>query len=76
MKADNALEVLLNLDQAAEGTVQSRQKRMDLPPGVLHPKRLLASDGTSKSPVVMVSLIWYMHSNDYVTIFARIFRFK
>ena len=72
MKADNVLKVLLNLDQAAEGTVQSRQKRMapDLPPGVLHPKRLLASDGTSKSPVVMVSLIWYMHSNDYVTIFA------
>ena len=41
MKADKALEVFLNcVDQAAEGTVQSRQKRTasDLPPRVLHPK--------------------------------------
>lgn len=56
MKADNALEVLLSLDQATEGR---RQKRMapDVPPGVLHPKRLVTSEGSLKSPVVMVSLI-------------------
>lgn len=59
MKADNALEVLLSLDQATEGAMQSRQKRMapDVPPGVLHPKRLVTSEGSLKSPVVMVSLI-------------------
>ena len=60
MKADNALETLLNSNQAVEGTVQSRQKWMapDLPPGVLHPKRLFASDdNSSKSPVVTVSLM-------------------
>ena len=60
MKADKALEVFLNcVNQSTEGTVQSRQKRAapDLPPAVLHPKRLLASDGPLKSPVVTVSLV-------------------
>ena len=60
MKADKALEVFLNfVNQSMEGTVQSRQKRAasDLPPAVLHPKRLFASECPLKSPVVTVSLI-------------------
>ena len=57
MKADKALEVFLNcVDQSTEGTVQKRAAP-DLPPAVLHPKRLLASDGPLKSPVVTVSLV-------------------